>query len=165
MYQLFLIFILCSSQLLGQINRKEVELIQSYKSNLVQKDLEGTIQSLKALIALKNGNTQYQISLGYIYQLQGKNELSNAHLGKGRAFVLQQLETKALNPKQTIDHIVALCFAGFEKDCLKVYNQSASLLQSDAYYSDYDFVAIQQLANQQRQILQSYFAPSANKKR
>lgn len=165
MYQLFLIFILCSSQLLGQINRKEVELIQSYKSNLVQKDLEGTIQSLKALIALKNGKSQYQISLGYIYQLQGKNELSNAHLGKGRAFVLQQLETKALNPKQTIDHIVALCFAGFEKDCLKAYNHSASLLQSDAYYSDYDFVAIQQLANQQRQILQSYFAPSANKKR
>ena len=109
-------------------------------------------------------DTQYQISLGYIYQLQGKKELANAHLTKGRAFVLQQLEIKDFNPKQTIDHIVALCFAGYEKDCLNAFNQATALLQSDVYYSHYDFVAIQQLAMQQRQLLQAYFAPPFKKK-
>lgn len=160
MKKLFLIFGLLSFNVFGQVNSTEANLIKSYKSNLVKKDVEGTIQSLKALIELKNGNTQYQISLGYIYQLKGKKELANAHLAKGRAFVLHQLEMKELNPKQTIDHIVALCFAGYEKDCLNSYNKNRILLESDNYTSSFEFVTIQQLAQQQRKVLQMYFSPS-----
>lgn len=160
MKKLFLIFGLLSLNLFGQVNVTEANLIKSYKSNLIKRDVEATIQSLKALIELKNGNTQYQISLGYIYQLKGNKELANAHLVKGRAFVLQQLSEKQLNPKQTMDHIVALCFAGYEKDCLNTYNQNKELIQSDDYHSSFDFPAIQQLAMQQRKVLQTYFAPN-----
>lgn len=153
----FLLHFCVSTILYGQIDSKEAELIQSYRKSLISKDVKETVTSLNNLIVYKEGETQYHIALGYIYQLQGKHQLANVHLAKGRTFVLSQLKDKKLNNQQLLDHVVALCFAGFEQDCLQAYQTKYTLLKEDTYTSLFDFRTIQQFALHQRQLLNAYF--------
>lgn len=155
----FFCSILFSSSVFSQNQSTEFELMKAYRSNLIQQDIDGTIQALKKIIAYHKEETQYQISLGYIYQLKGNQKLANAHLNTGRAFVLNQISNKSLTSKEALDHIVALCFAGFEKDCFSSYNQLKQYYLDDSYFSEFDFQIIQRLGLQQRQILNQFFAP------
>lgn len=154
----FLFFLVFSSSLsFGQVSTQEFELIKTYKKNLVDKNLEQTIQSLQNLINYHQGETQYHISLGYIYQLQRNKKLAKVHLDKGRSYILDQLITEKLSPKQTMDHVVALCFAGFVKDCEEMFTFTESRFINDEYYSEFDFVSIKKLAENQRKIMNNFF--------
>ena len=157
MKKFFCILYLTSSFCFSQISDIEFELIKTYKQNLVEKDLNKTIQSLHNLIDFHKGETQYHISLGYIYQLQRNKRLAKNHLEKGKSFIIDQLITAKLSPKQTMDHVVALCFAGFDKECEEMFTFSEARFVADDYYSEYEFETVQKLAEKQREIMKTYF--------
>ena len=151
------VLLFVSSFCFSQVTNEEFELIKSYKQNLLDKDLNQTIKSLQDLIEFHKGETQYHISLGYIYQLQRNKKLAKFHLDKGRSYVLEQLITKKLSPKQTMDHVVALCFAGFKKECEEMFTLSEARFIGDDYYGEYEFETVEKLAEKQRENIKTYF--------
>lgn len=160
MKKIFFIISLISSFSFAQVSQQEFELIKTYKQNLVDKDMNQTIQSLKNLIDYYKGETQYHISLGYIYHLQRNRKLAKQHLEKGRTYVMDQLITStklSMSNKQAMDHVVALCFAGFEKDCAEMFMLIEARFVEDEYYMTYDFDTIKKLAEKQRNSIKEYF--------
>lgn len=160
MRKIFFILSLFSNFLFAQISQEEFELIKTYKQNIIDKDLNKTIQSLQKLIEFHKDQTHYHISLGFIYQLQRNRKLANRHLEKGRSYVIDELVTStklSMSNKESMDHIVALCFAGYEKDCEEMFMLTESRFVNDDYYKDYDFETIKKLGEKQRNVMKSFF--------
>jgi len=147
----------CGQMVSAQLPSNEVELIKTYKKNLINKDLHQTILSLKDLITYYNDQTHYHISIGYLYQLQNKNQLSQNHFLQGRTYILEQLRVKELTNKQILDHIVALCFAEFDEACKTTYFQFQDRFMRDKDFQEFDYETIKQLAQRQRQNIKEYF--------
>ena len=153
----FILFLFIGNYTFSQKPEQEIELVKRYKKSLLDKNQSQSIQTLKDLIRYHDDETQYHISLGFIYQLQGYRKLSKNHLQKGREFVKKQLITKVLSPKETMDHVVALCFAGYYSDCEEMFNLVEARLIQDDYYKNYDFDTIKKLGERQREIMKTYF--------
>ena len=158
MKKFFFLVSFVSSLCFAQVTDQEFELIKTYKQNLTAKDMNQTILALQQLINYYKGETQYHISLGYMYQLQRNRKLAKYHLEKGRSYILEQLVTKQLSAKETMYHVVALCFAGFEKDCQEMFDFSEARFVNDESYNEYDYESIKILAENQRNNLKEYFS-------
>ena len=152
----FVLFLIISSFTFAQIPQEEVDLIKSYKRNLIAKDLDKTTESLLQLIDYYKGNTQYHISLGYIYQLRKDFIKSKSHFEKGKSFIEYQLQNSDLSNEQILEHIVALCFANYDADCNKSYQKFQENLSVDQDLNKYDFETIKKLANHQREIIKNF---------
>lgn len=152
-----LIAFLISLCTFAQKSEKEIELIKTYKSNIVAKDINATISTLHDLIDYYEGNSQFQLSLGYLYQLKGDKKKSKVHLSKGRTFVLDQLHEKKMSNDELMDHVVALCFAGFKDDCESSFIFFENKFINDPHYTDYEFETVQKLGERQRVLMKDNF--------